>query len=41
MGTPELLVALDLAGIFVFAVTGALVAVRLDLDVFGALVLAA
>lgn len=40
MGTPELLVALDLAGIFVFAVTGALVAVRLDLDVFGALVLA-
>jgi uncharacterized membrane protein YeiH len=35
-----LLVVLDLAGIFVFAVTGALVAVRKQLDVFGVLVLA-
>lgn len=34
------LVALDLLGIFVFAVTGALVAVRKRLDIFGALVLA-
>ena len=34
------LVALDLLGIFVFAVTGALVAVRKNLDVFAALVLA-
>ena len=33
------LVVLDLAGIFVFAVTGALVAVRKQLDIFGALVL--
>lgn len=31
---------LDLLGIFVFAITGALVAVRKDLDVFGVLVLA-
>jgi uncharacterized membrane protein YeiH len=31
---------LELVGIFVFAITGALVAVRKDLDVFGALVLA-
>ena len=31
---------LDLAGIFVFAISGALVAVRKDLDVFGVLVLA-
>ncbi len=35
-----LLLVLDLAGIFVFAVTGALVAVRKRLDVFGVLVLA-
>ncbi|MCW2867787.1 MAG: hypothetical protein JWR20_1975 [Marmoricola sp.] len=35
-----LLLALDLAGIFVFSVTGALVAVRKRLDVFGVLVLA-
>ena len=35
-----LLVVLDLAGISVFAVTGALVAVRKNLDVFAALVLA-
>ena len=34
------LVALDLVGIFVFAVTGALVAVRKNLDIFAALVLA-
>jgi uncharacterized membrane protein YeiH len=34
------LVVLELVGIFVFAITGALVAVRKDLDVFGALVLA-
>jgi uncharacterized membrane protein YeiH len=34
------LVVLDLVGIFVFAITGALVAVRKNLDVFGALVLA-
>ena len=33
-------VLLDLAGIFVFAISGALVAVRKDLDVFGVLVLA-
>lgn len=33
------LVPLDLAGIFVFAVTGALVAVRKNLDIFAALVL--
>ena len=33
------LVALDLVGIFVFAVTGALVAVRKNLDIFAALVL--
>src|SRR5919112_1344088 len=35
-----LLVVLDLVGIFVFALTGALVAVRKDLDVFAVLVLA-
>ncbi|WP_205474521.1 trimeric intracellular cation channel family protein [Nocardioides sp. SYSU D00038] len=35
-----ILVVLDLVGIFVFAVSGALVAVRKDLDVFGVLVLA-
>lgn len=34
------LVVLDLIGIFVFAISGALVAVRKDLDVFGVLVLA-
>ena len=34
------LVVFDLAGIFVFAITGALVGVRKDLDVFGILVLA-
>ena len=34
------LVVLDLVGIFVFAITGALVGVRKDLDVFGVLVLA-
>ena len=34
------LVVLDLAGIFVFATSGALVAVRKELDVFGVLVLA-
>ena len=33
------LVVLDLVGIFVFAVTGALVAVRKHLDLFAALVL--
>lgn len=35
-----LLIVLDLAGIFVFAISGALVAVRKELDVFGVLVLA-
>jgi uncharacterized membrane protein YeiH len=34
------LVVIDLIGIFVFAVTGALVAVRKELDVFGVLVVA-
>jgi uncharacterized membrane protein YeiH len=34
------LVVLDLVGIFVFAITGGLVGVRKDLDVFGVLVLA-
>lgn len=34
------LVVLDLVGIFVFAITGALVAVRKELDLFGVLVLA-
>jgi uncharacterized membrane protein YeiH len=37
---PSTLVTLDLAGIFVFAISGALVAVRKDLDIFGVLVLA-
>jgi uncharacterized membrane protein YeiH len=37
---PSTLVTLDLVGIFVFAMSGALVAVRKDLDVFGVLVLA-
>lgn len=36
----SLLVVLDLLGIFVFALSGALVAVRKELDVFGVLVLA-
>lgn len=43
MSSPEpssTLVVLDLVGIFVFAISGALVAVRKDLDVFGVLVLA-
>lgn len=43
MTTPEpsaTLVVLDLVGIFVFAISGALVAVRKELDVFGVLVLA-
>ncbi len=35
-----LLLVLDLAGIFVFAITGGLVAVRKQLDIFGVLVLA-
>src|SRR5918911_3832632 len=35
-----LLLVLELAGIFVFAISGALVAVRKGLDVFGVLVLA-
>jgi uncharacterized membrane protein YeiH len=34
------LVVVDLVGIFVFAISGALVAVRRDLDIFGVLVLA-
>jgi len=38
--TPTTLVTLDLVGIFVFAIAGALVAVRKGLDVFGVLVLA-
>ncbi len=37
---PALQVMLDLAGIFVFAITGALVGVRKQLDVFGVQVLA-
>jgi uncharacterized membrane protein YeiH len=32
-------IALDLCGVFVFAVTGALLAVREDLDVFGVMVI--
>jgi uncharacterized membrane protein YeiH len=36
-----MLIALDLVGIFVFAISGALVAVRKEYDVFGVLVLAA
>ena len=44
MPSPELstrlVVVLDLVGIFVFAISGALVAVRKDLDLFGVLVLA-
>jgi uncharacterized membrane protein YeiH len=38
--TSTLLLVLDLCGIFVFAISGALVAVRKQLDVFGVLVLA-
>jgi uncharacterized membrane protein YeiH len=38
--TSTLLLVLDLSGIFVFAISGALVAVRKGLDVFGVLVLA-
>lgn len=37
---PSTLVTLDLVGIFVFAISGALLAVRKDLDLFGVLVLA-
>jgi uncharacterized membrane protein YeiH len=37
---PATLVVLDLVGIFVFAISGALVAVRKELDVFGVIVLA-
>ena len=40
MSTSTLVVILDLAGIFVFAISGGLVAVRKELDVFGVLVLA-
>ena len=40
LGPPPLLVALDLLGIFVFALSGGLVAVRKELDIFGVLVLA-
>jgi len=39
--TGTVLVVLDLVGIFVFAITGALVAVRKELDIFAVLVLAA
>jgi uncharacterized membrane protein YeiH len=39
-GTDPLLVSLDLLGIFVFALSGGVVAVRKDLDIFGVLVLA-
>ena len=39
-GPSALLVVLDLLGIFGFAISGALVAVRKDLDLFGVLVLA-
>ena len=40
MASVSILVVLDLAGIFVFAISGALVAVRKELDLFGVLVLA-
>ena len=40
MESVSILVVLDLLGIFVFAISGALVAVRKDLDLFGVLVLA-
>ena len=39
-GTDPLLVSLDLLGIFVFALSGGVVAVRKELDIFGVLVLA-
>ncbi|WP_069815107.1 trimeric intracellular cation channel family protein [Streptomyces sp. TP-A0874] len=39
--TPSLLHSLDLAGIFVFAISGGLLAVRKNFDVFGIAVLAA
>ncbi len=39
-GQDTLLLVLDLAGIFVFAITGGLVAVRRQFDIFGVLVLA-
>ena len=38
--SPDTLVLLDLVGIFVFAISGALVAVRRGFDIFGVLVLA-
>ncbi|MCC3651561.1 MULTISPECIES: trimeric intracellular cation channel family protein [Streptomyces] len=38
--TPSVLQALDIAGIFVFAISGALLAVRKNFDVFGIAVLA-
>lgn len=41
MESVSILVVLDLVGIFVFAISGALVAVRKALDLFGVLVLAA
>ncbi|WP_067436448.1 trimeric intracellular cation channel family protein, partial [Nocardioides jensenii] len=40
MSSMPLLVTFDLIGIFVFAISGALVAVRKELDLFGVLVLA-
>lgn len=40
MSSHDLVVILDLVGIFVFAISGALVAVRKPLDLFGVLVLA-
>ena len=40
MSSTTLLVVLDLVGIFVFAISGALVAVRRDLNIVGVLVLA-
>ena len=40
MSSTSNIVVLDLVGIFVFAISGALVAVRKELDVFGVLVLA-
>ena len=39
-GSHPLLVSLDLLGIFVFALSGGLVAVRKDLDIFGVIFLA-
>ncbi len=40
MSPQSIVVVLDLVGIFVFAISGALVAVRKELDLFGVLVLA-